>query len=87
MVTLEAQVRQQWQQGMLAGLGAAVEGFDRWLVPPMHASAVRSGTGVGGLGRWLVPPANASAVGSGAGVEDCGDGDDAIDHWQAVGVY
>ena len=87
VVTLEAQVRQQWQQGMLAGLGAAVEGFGRWLVPPMHASAVGSGTGVGGLGRWLVPPASASAVGSGAGEEDCGDGDDAIDHWRSMGVY
>ena len=87
MVTLEALVRQQWQQGMLAGLGAAVEGFGRWLVPPMHASAVGSGTGVGGLGRWLVPPASASAVGSGAGAEDCGDGDDAIDHWRSMGVY
>ena len=65
---------------MLAGLGAVVEGFGRWLVPPMDASAVGSGVGVVGLGWWLVPLTSASAVGSGAGREDFDDGDDAIDH-------
>ena len=41
--TLDALVHEHWQQGMLAGLGAAMHDPGRWLAPSDDASVVGGG--------------------------------------------